>query len=212
MSRKATFTKQEILDCAIKIVRKKGFEALSARELSREMGCSTSPIFTIYNSFESVKADTMQQVFAILNRYLSGAINYTPVFREYGRRLIYFAKQEPMLFRAVHLANHSGKIHINDIESHCKLALMEEFGFNDEQATFLLDQVYYFADGLASHMAFGTTVLSDDEINLRLSAAFRGAFFVVKQGIKVPVETPHLNENGEPKYVINVDAELDSKK
>lgn len=204
MARKATFTKTQFVESAIRVVRKKGYESLSVRELSREMGSSTSPIFTLFGSFEALKAEVMKQIFDILNRYLSVAIDYTPIFKEYGRRLVYFAKEEPMLFRAIHMGNHSASFHINELESMCKTGIMDELNLSEEQATLLLDQVYIFADGLATEMAFGSKVISDDEINMRLGLAFRGTYLVVKQGLEQPLISPHRSESGEAKHIVKV--------
>ena len=54
MPRKALFTKEEIVEKALDLVRRKGLDALTARELGAALGSSSRPIFTLYNNMEEV--------------------------------------------------------------------------------------------------------------------------------------------------------------
>ena len=55
MPRSAFFSKEEIIAAALRIVRSKGMEGLSARSLSKELNCSLSPIFTVYENMDQIK-------------------------------------------------------------------------------------------------------------------------------------------------------------
>ena len=58
MPPKAKFTKEEIVSAAIEILRDKGIEAITARELGVRLNSSARPIFTLYRNMDEVLSDT----------------------------------------------------------------------------------------------------------------------------------------------------------
>jgi AcrR family transcriptional regulator len=75
MSRKATITKKDIVNAAFKITKKEGFEQITSRKLAATAGCSTQPIFRIYENMDALKvdvydkaADYYQQYYADYNK------------------------------------------------------------------------------------------------------------------------------------------------
>ena len=57
MSRKATITQKEIVNAAFKITRKEGFEQITSRKLAAAAGCSTQPIFRVYETMDELRKD-----------------------------------------------------------------------------------------------------------------------------------------------------------
>ena len=55
MPPKTKFTKEEIVDAAYEILRVEGEEALTAREVGKRLGTSSSPIFTVFSSMGELK-------------------------------------------------------------------------------------------------------------------------------------------------------------
>ena len=51
MPPKAKFTKAEIIEAALNIVRADGYEALTSRALGTYLGSSARPIFTVFIEF-----------------------------------------------------------------------------------------------------------------------------------------------------------------
>ena len=49
MPPKAKFTKNEIVEAAMQIVREQGLEAVTSRELGKRLGSSACPIFTVFS-------------------------------------------------------------------------------------------------------------------------------------------------------------------
>ena len=52
MPPKAKFTKTEIIEAALNIVRTDGYEALTSRALGIYLGSSARPIFTVFKNME----------------------------------------------------------------------------------------------------------------------------------------------------------------
>ena len=54
MARKATVTENMILDNAFALMREEGFEQVTARKLAAKVGCSTQPIFRLYENMDQL--------------------------------------------------------------------------------------------------------------------------------------------------------------
>lgn len=57
MARKSMYTKEMILDSAITIFKREGFEAITAKSIAKELNCSVAPIYSVYMSLDDLKRD-----------------------------------------------------------------------------------------------------------------------------------------------------------
>lgn len=106
MSRKATINRQELIDAAFKITKKKGFEEVTARKLAGAAGCSTQPIFRIYDSMDELKSDVYLKTVDFYDDFYAKAESVSNVpFVNMGIVIINFAKKYPQLFRLLFLAD-----------------------------------------------------------------------------------------------------------
>ncbi|MCR5102818.1 MAG: TetR/AcrR family transcriptional regulator [Butyrivibrio sp.] len=106
MSRKATITQKEIVNAAFKITKKEGFDQITSRKLAAAAGCSTQPIFRIYDGMDDLKKDVYDKTAAY---YLDYYNNYnkthdTP-FVDLGLAYIGFAQKYPYLFRLLFISD-----------------------------------------------------------------------------------------------------------
>ena len=60
MAPKNKFTKEEMVEAALQVVRSQGIDCLTAKTMADELGTSTQPIFTAFGSMDAVK----QEVYA----------------------------------------------------------------------------------------------------------------------------------------------------
>lgn len=108
MSRKATITKKDIVNKAFLITKKEGFEQITSRKLAAAAGCSTQPIFRIYENMDALKKDV----------YDEAAIYYEAFYRDFnkshelpfvdlGLAYIGFAQKYPHLFQLLFISEQS---------------------------------------------------------------------------------------------------------
>ena len=57
MARKCAYTKEMILEVAIKLFKKEGSDAITAKNIAKELGCSVAPIYSVYMSLDDLKRD-----------------------------------------------------------------------------------------------------------------------------------------------------------
>ncbi len=109
MSRTATITKQEIINAAFKITRKEGFEQITSRKLAAAAGCSTQPIFRIYNGMDELKRDVYEKATVYYEDYYKDFMKtHDTPFVDLGLAYIGFAQKYPHLFSLLFASAHEG--------------------------------------------------------------------------------------------------------
>ena len=95
MPKKPTTTKEAMIDGAFRLIREKGHEALTARNLASFLGCSTQPVMYQFPNMDSLKELTYQKADAYHTAYILAGKDLL----EMGLRYVRFAKEEPQLFK-----------------------------------------------------------------------------------------------------------------
>ena len=105
MSRKATITQKEIVNAAFKITKKEGFEQITSRKLAAAAGCSTQPIFRIYENMDALKKDVYDKAAVYYEEYYNDFPKYHEVpFVDLGLAYIGFAQKYPHLFKLLFIS------------------------------------------------------------------------------------------------------------
>ncbi len=111
MPKKPTTTKEAMLEGAFRLVREKGHEALTARNLASFLGCSTQPIMYQFPNMEILKDLTYQRADAFHSEYILEAGDLV----EIGLRYIRFAEEEPRLFRFLFQSGRFSGLSLGDL-------------------------------------------------------------------------------------------------
>ena len=99
MPPKPKFTREEIVTAALSLLREQGESALTAREIGKCLGTSSSPIFTTFKDMEGLRAAVQLEAKAVFDRYMEVAKAFFPSYKKRGMQWVKFAREEPMLFR-----------------------------------------------------------------------------------------------------------------
>lgn len=99
MPPKAKFTKDEIVNAALDVVRKRGAGALTTRDIARELGVSTRPIFTYFNTMDEVRAAVRDAAEQRYLAYVDAGLAEEQPFRGFGKQYLRFSAEEPQLYR-----------------------------------------------------------------------------------------------------------------
>ena len=95
MPKKPTTTKKDMIEGAFRLIREKGHEYLTARNLADFLGCSTQPIMYQFPKLDTLKDLTYQRADTFHSEYILASEDLL----EIGLRYIRFAEEEPYLFR-----------------------------------------------------------------------------------------------------------------
>ena len=103
MPPKVKFSKQEIVDAAVRVARDKGIDGVTAREIAAELGVSTRPIFTYFDTMDEVKVEVFQTAKELYRAYVERGLAGPIPFLGVGQQYIRFAHDEPELYKLLFL-------------------------------------------------------------------------------------------------------------
>ena len=95
MPKKPTTTKEAMIEGSFQLIRDKGHEFLTARNLASFLGCSTQPIMYQFPNLDTLRDLAYQKADAFHSEYILSGGDLIGI----GLRYIRFADEEPRLFR-----------------------------------------------------------------------------------------------------------------
>ena len=95
MAPKNKFTKEEMVQAALRVVQNRGADGLTAKTMAGELGTSTQPIFTGFGSMDGVKKEVYMAAVRVYERYTDAGLKEKIPFFGVGMQYIRFAKEEP---------------------------------------------------------------------------------------------------------------------
>ncbi len=189
MPPKAKYTREEIVQKAFEMAREKGIDAVVARELGKELGTSSSPIFTAFKNMEELHQEVRKVALKEFESYVSDALNYTPAFKYVGMKMIEFAMREPKLFQLVYMKEHDSNQsyamlidELGDTVRVCNEIMQQEYALTKEEAEMIFRQVWLHTFGICVLVAGRVCRLTLEEISEMLSMEFKGALMLIKSG------------------------------
>lgn len=99
MPPKSKFTREQLIDEALNLVREQGMDALTTRALAKRLGTTVSPIFTVFDNLEALQTEVKQAAKELYGKYIKEGLEEKPEFKGVAKKYILFAKEEPKLFR-----------------------------------------------------------------------------------------------------------------
>lgn len=176
MPPKAKFSKAEIVEAALSIVRENGIQALTARALGEKLGSSARPVFTVFQGMEEVQEEVRKAAKALYKEYVERGLTDTPAFRGVGTQYILFAIEEPKLFQLLFMEE---KEHIPDLtevlmlidESYDRIlaSIGTSYGLTGAAAEKLYRHMWIYSHGIATLCATKMCCFSGEEIRAMIA-------------------------------------------
>lgn len=175
MARKVSITQDMLSRSAFIIVREEGMENLTARRLADKTGCSTQPIFRIYENMETLEKEVFENAIEYFADFYEDSRKKKRTsdmpFVEFGLAYISFAIHEPHLFRTLFLTTKKYGKSLYEVLNGTTGAFMKEMtkakslGVNDPGELFM--RMWIFIHGAACMSITGDYDLSEaDTIKL----------------------------------------------
>ncbi len=155
MPAKKQITKDMILDAAMRLLKDRGYDAVNIKQLSKELGCSTQPVYLSFSGMEDLRNELLPLAVGEFEMYMRSS-SQDGLINLYGMNYIRFSKEEPRLFCFLFMrANAFAEIKralFPVIEQSIK-KLMDSYHISYEEADILHDQLWMHAHGIASMIA-----------------------------------------------------------
>ena len=189
MPPRAKYTREQIIQKAFEMTRKNGIESVVARELGKELGTSSSPIFTAFKNMEELHKEVRKVAMKEFETYVSDAINYTPAFKYVGMKMIEFAMKEPKLFQLLYMREHDESEtyamlinELGDTVEVCIEIMQKDYDLSREDAELLFRQIWLHTFGICVLVAGKVCRITPEEISEMLSVGFKGTLMLIKKG------------------------------
>lgn len=189
MPPKPKFTREEVIEAALKIAADKGMKALTSRELGKALGSSARPIFTLFKNMNEVFSEVRKAALLRFNNYAKKAESFTPVFKQVGLQMILFATEQPKLYRLLFMSENSEArtfedifATLGDVAVLCIEVIQRDYDLSYEDAMLLFRHTWIYTYGVGALIATGTCHFNPDEIQDMLSREFVAMLSLIKSG------------------------------
>ena len=186
MPPKAKFSKEEIIEAAVNIVKSKSYQALTARALGAELGTSSSPIFTVFQSMDEVQQEVLKAANRLYQNYLDTDIKSKkyPPYKASGMAYIRFAKEEKELFKLLFMRDRSQeKPYDNKEEIRPLIELIKQnLDISEDDAYLFHLEMWIYVHGIATMAATSYLDWDDDFISRILTDAYAGLKYRYTEG------------------------------
>lgn len=191
MPPKAKFSKDEIIETALNIVRTEGFPFLTARALGNKLGSSARPIFTVFQNMEEVQQGVVEAAKKLYADYVRKGLSEELPFKGVGTQYILFATQEPKLFQMLfmkeqeNVPNFSGILPLIE-ENYEKILFSIQSGYHMDRtsAEKLYQHLWVYTHGIATLCATKMCQFTESQIGEMMSEVFVSLLKNRKAGAK----------------------------
>ncbi len=176
---RAKIKKEDLIKGSIKIIRNKGIEELSARNLAKICECSTQPIFRLFKNMDDLKNTVYNDVYELQNKFLENGVEHQVPFIGIGLSYIEFARKEKNLFKFLFMSSNSKYNNILDMaeneqgQNYTEL-IEKSTGLSHKSSKQIFINTWLIIHGIASMISTTNCELSKDEIETIIFDAFKG--------------------------------------
>lgn len=178
MPPKFKFTKEEIVQAALELIRKHGRSGLTARALATELGCSVKPIFGLFKNMEEVQQEAMAAANDLYQEYLRRdmAGKEYPPYKASGMGYIRFAKEEQELFKLLFMCDRSHETITEDRAAVKPLLelIQANLGLSEDDAYLFHLEMWLYVHGIATMIATSYLEWDMDFVSEVITDAYLG--------------------------------------
>ena len=169
MAPKNKFTKEEMVEAALRVVRAKGIDGLTAKTMAEALGTSTQPIFTAFGSMEGVKREVYAAALRIYDAYTDAGLQQKVPFLGVGMQYIRFAREEPSLYRFLFLTQaqegeYSAMQSMRHLQALVRPTLKDIYRISAAEADLYFRDLWFVVHSLSTLIVTGDCPYSDREI------------------------------------------------
>ena len=169
MAPKNKFTKKEMIEAAMQVVRDKGIDGLTAKTMADELGTSTQPVFTAFGSMDTVKQEVYAATVRVYDSYADAGLKEKIPFFGVGMQYIRFAREEPELYRFLFLTRTQGQEYsamksMQHLQELVRPTLVNIYHITAEEADLYFRDLWFVVHSLSTLIVTGDCPYSDQEI------------------------------------------------
>ena len=186
MAPKNKFTKEEMTEAALRVVRTKGIDCLTAKAIAGELGTSTRPVFTGFGSMDDVRRAVYAAAVRVYDGYANAGLRAEIPFLGLGMQYIRFAREEPELYRLLFLSRTQDREcgamkSMRHLQELARPALTDIYRISADEADVYFRDMWLVVHGLSTLIVTGDCPYSDREIGQILTGFSVSIFKSVRE-------------------------------
>lgn len=178
MPRNFMFTKDEIINAGLDLVREKGFSAVSARALGDKLGTSSRPVFSYFENMSDVQKGIIAAAEEIYISYVREDMSSGkyPPYKASGMAYIRFAREEKELFKLIFMRDRS-KEETKEFSPEREMLIeliSTQVNISKEEASLFWLEMWAYVHGIATMIATGYLDWDEELVSKSLTDAYIG--------------------------------------
>lgn len=183
MPPKVRYQQQDIVNAAFELACKHGLDSINARSVAGKIGCSTQPIFRVFENMEQLKDCVIEKAEQRFSDFIKENQNCCESpFKSLGKAYLLYAMQEPHLFHMVFMRRHNPQS-MESTPFKCRemvvQTLVEKASFSPEQAQIIHQHMWVYTYGLAALLATEQLKFTTTELDELLNMEYRAVVSVL---------------------------------
>ncbi len=184
MPPKPKYTKEQLIETAVDIVREDGIKAITAQALAARLNVTPPSVFSHFDTVEDIREAAIARAREIYDGYVHKGLSLNPPFKGFAMQFVQFAVDEPMLFQLLFMSR-KGDTRFEEfslLEGHTEFilkAIRETFPLTEDECRELFIYTCIFTHGIASMIATGSCTFSQEELAELLGKSCRGFLMAI---------------------------------
>ncbi|MBQ4584266.1 MAG: TetR/AcrR family transcriptional regulator [Bacilli bacterium] len=167
-----------IINSAVAMVKKNGWDSLNARSIAKEIGISTKPLYRLYKGMDEIKEDIYNEVYKQYDEFINKRVYNKNALVTLCVAYVEFANEYKNLFKCLFLSNNLHWKSIDDVlnekwNQSTIISLVNKFGYSFEDAKSLFMHVWLYANGLATLVATNDLKIDSKDIIKRIIKIYK---------------------------------------
>lgn len=168
----AKFSKEEVIETSLEIVRKAGIDGLTARDLASALSSSTKVIFGLFSGMDELKTEVIKAAYSYYLKYIDDAMHsaHERPYLASGLAYIRFAESERELFKLLFMRDRTGEDQSTRREDVREIldTIMMNTGMSEDEAFSFHMKMWIVVHGIAVMKATSFLDWNEEQVKAEL--------------------------------------------
>ncbi len=168
----------KVIKTAVKMVNEKGWDAVNARSLAKELGISTKPLYRLYSSMDEIKEGIYKEIYRQYDVFINSRIDSSKALLTLAIAYVEFAQKYKNLFKSLFLSNNLKWQSLDNVldekwNQSTIINLVNKHKMSFEDAKNLFMNYWLYVNGLATLIATNEIKIDEKELLVKLVKMYK---------------------------------------
>lgn len=178
MPPKQKFSRQEIVEAALRLTREKGIAAVTARDLGATLGISSRPVYTAFSNMAELKGEVYTAAAECFEAYCHEKMQNSPYpkYKALGLAYVGFAREECELFKLLFMSDREEIPRAKEKNpgfSEGVSLVREQTGIDTKAAERFHSEIWIFVHGIATMIATATLDWEEETVSSMMTDVYK---------------------------------------